>query len=477
MLLVDIYRHTLPKGLRFDAQSRMLFANLYVVAKRNKHRRYIPRAEIEEVLQGYVYPTPAVVRGARFLPVVRHLLLLRPANSCRHTLGKKLWLINMNVETEYRRTKTWFDREVDRNAKNPKMAEFIERERFQTHVLDTFHVATMYHRGMRVGFACVVLLMAFLVVHAAFESCFYAYLKYWLGLSKEKVMALLRISTLAHFAFATPDGYDGVLPAPAMLLRKGATLPASAVLRDPAGDADASPTPLAGADAGASSGDRIFLTVCEFVSPDTTKSVIVIPMPQAGTRAFFTKVGRLLSACDGILLEGVSQSALAQLPPLMFFPCRFDTFPAVGLQHRYMPLLRDATEPPVLFHGALPPSFFGRARLMSLPFAFRSVYFPSYMASTKLETRNGWGYLREVLEDPSAMFTTTHIDPSKENSGGLKAVQRESFSLAVPWSASQVVSLEASLLKYGYTLASYRYVEWLPLDHMGENFCAYFDYK
>jgi hypothetical protein len=106
------------------------------------------------------------------------------------------------------------------------------------------------------------------------------------------------------------------------------------------------------------------------------------------------------------------------------------------------------------------------------------VYLPAgSLDAGKIEARIAWGFLKDVLENPATMQATSSMDPSKPNGGLVKPKVRESFTLAVPWTAAQVVSLQASLLKYGFTLGSYRHVEWQSLNHIGNSFCAYYQYE
>ena len=475
MLLFDIYRHTFPKGLRFCTHCRLLHAYLFVVVKRNKHRRYIPKEEFQQVLDMYISPTPAVVKLIR-VPIVRHVLFLRQINSFRVLCGRKSWLITPAVEVEFNKAKKWFDNEVNRNRSSKKLAELIEREKFQEEVLDRFPVASLYHRGLRVGILVLSLTIVILWVAAFSEYCLYLYFKHWLHLSREDVMELLRQATLAHLMFTVPEGYQAKLPPPAIIVKRGEQLPAGSVMFDSSLANAVQEAESIGVNESAA-GDRIFVTVCEFVSPDRKKSVLVLPVPQCGTRSFFSRVGQLVNTCDGLLLEGASQKVLPVLAPMMFLPTRNNTFEAAKLQHRYFPLLGQAAEPPQLYAGAMPPSIPKRIRTLLTPFAMRSVYLPIQSASTKAEAKIAWGFLREVLENPETMLTSSHIDPSVENVGELKPISRESFTLAVPWTAAQVVSLEASLLKYGYELVSFKHLEWLPLDHIGESFCDHFSYS
>ena len=99
MILVDIYRHTFPKGLRFCSHCRLLHAYFFVVIKRNKHRRYIPKEEFQEVLDKYVAPTPLPVKLLR-IPVIR-FVFLRPINTLRMIFGYKSYLMSPAAEVEY----------------------------------------------------------------------------------------------------------------------------------------------------------------------------------------------------------------------------------------------------------------------------------------------------------------------------------------------------------------------------------------
>lgn len=464
--LLEVYRHTFPKRLRFDKASQVLYAQCYSVAKQYKHKKYIPRREIQHVLDGYE-PMP----GAPWLqlPIVRHLLFIRLINGVRSYCGRKSWLYNRNVEEEYRAISEW----MEKAAKSPgsrrggssgvraassssgsssggssladrgvgsrtqataqsKLDGLIERERFEKEVLMNFHVATMFQRMFRIG-AVVVVFLCFLVYASLHTDNFvYWYLVYYCRCSRDEILEYFRQITAQHTESEVPPAYASILPPPCVRLVS------------PSGDASYA------------------VNMVEMVMPGRNVTVFAIPCPQMGERRFFQQVGEVASVCDGIVLEGVTFDKIDKLAPAVFFPLKEDTFPAIGVHHRFLDILRRSSdEPPMLYPAGAEISWKAYAMQVLIPYELRCVYNPTYLSATKGEARIGWGRLRQVLEEVGEVLTGS---PAQER-----------HVICLPWTLNQIVNLEASLVKYGFVVRNVYPLHWQREDHMGEHFCKHFN--
>lgn len=476
--LLEIYRHSFPRRLRFDKASQVLYAQCYSVAKQHKHKKYIPQREIQNVLDGYT-PMP----GAPWLqlPVVRQLLFVRLINGVRGYFGRKSWLYNRNVEEEYRVIEAWLEKAIQtpvgrrgaagsgtransstgatamassspssasssslpasdrttsvksrRATAQSRLDGMVERERFEKEVLMNFHVATVYQRMFRIGFVVVLFLCFLIFASLNTDSFVYAYLVYYRGCGRKEVLEYFREITALHTLSEVPPAYAGILPPPCVQ-RVTAT------------------------------GDVSYaVNMLEMVMPDRNVTVFAIPCPQAGDKSFFEQVGRVAAVCDGIVLEGVTFDKIDKLAPAVFFPLKTNTFPAIGLHHRYLDILRNsADEPPMLYPAGAEISWQAFAMQALIPYELRCVYNPTHLSATKGEARIGWGRLRQVLEE---VGETLNGSPDQER-----------YVLCLPWTLHQIVNLEASLVKYGFTVRNVYPLHWQRQDHMGEHFCEYFD--
>ncbi|KPI86661.1 hypothetical protein ABL78_4276 [Leptomonas seymouri] len=451
--LLEIYRHTFPKRLRFDKASQVLYAQCYSVAKQYKHKKYVPQRDIRNVLDGYE-PMP----GAPWLqlPVVRHILCIRLVNSVRGYCGLKSWLYNRNVEEEYRAIEIWLENAVKTSANRRgnrssssssadrtfasrqqtavqgRLDGMVERERFEKEVLMKFHVATVYQRMFRIGFA-VVLFLCFLVYASLHtDTLAYWYLVHYCRYGRQEIIEYFRHITALHTLSEVPPAYAGILPPPCV--RR------------------VSPT-----------GDVSYVVnMVELVMPDRNVTVFAIPCPQMGERSFFQQVGKVVSVCDAAVLEGVSFDRIDKLSPAMFFPLKSDTFPAIGVHHRFLDILRiSSDEPPMLYPAGAEVGWKAYAMQVLIPYELRCVYNPTHLSATKGEARVGWGRLRHVLEEVGEPVTGS---PDQER-----------HVICVPWTLNQIVNIEASLVKYGFTVRNVYPLQWLREDHMGEHFCRYFN--
>lgn len=481
--LWEVYRHSFPKRLRFDKASQVLYAQCYSVAKQYKHKKYIPRRELQDVLDGYT-----AMPGAPWLqlPIVRHVLLIRFVNGVRGFMGRPSWLYNRSVEEEYSTIVAWLEKAGSKTAAatgaggvgvhgrgsgavaktvsstassspsssassspfagrtaggrsgrtaaaQSKLDGMVERERFEKEVLLNFHVATIYQRMFRVGVVVAVFLCFLLYASLHTDNFVYLYLVYYLRHGRTEVLDYFREITSLHTVAEVPPAYAGILPPPCVR-RVSAT------------------------------GDVSYaVNIVELVMADRNVTVFAIPCPQMGERVFFEQVGRVASACDAVVLEGVTFDRVDKLAPAVFLPLKADTFPALGVHHRFLDILRTATaeEPPMLYPAGAEVSWKAYAMQMFIPYELRCVYNPTELSATKGEARVGWGRLRQVLEEVGEPLTG--------------AADQERYVVCLPWTLNQMVNLEASLIKYGFTVRNVYALHWQREDHMGEHFCDYFN--
>ncbi|KEG13204.1 hypothetical protein DQ04_01151110 [Trypanosoma grayi] len=430
--LGDVYRQTFPKKLRFDKACQILHAEVFVVARRHKHRKYVPKGDIYDVLDRYE-PLP----GSPWihLPVVRHVLLIRQINGVRCLLGKRSWLINRAVEEEHHRIKQWMATQEQLGAKAPKgsrLGSFVERERFVAEVLEPFHVATMYQRMVRLGAVLVIVLLLLTFASVNLDGLVYLYAVHWCRMRREDVLAWFREITERHAVTEVPPAYESLLPPPCVLRST------------------------------ANGRERYDLKITELVSPNEKIVVMAIPCPQVGEKKFFAALGEVAALCDAVMMEGVPFERIDKIVPAALFPLRDDTFPALGLHHRFLDVVRGRREPPFLYPAASELSW--RAYWMQLlaPFEMRCVYWPTAFSASKGEARICWGRLRELIEQAAA----------QQKGGG--SDDSESYVICLPWTVHQIVNLEASLLRYGFRVRRVFPLEWLDRDHMGEHFCNYY---
>ncbi|KAG5502967.1 hypothetical protein JKF63_04740 [Porcisia hertigi] len=446
--LLEIYRHSFPKRLRFDKASQVLYAQCYSIHKQYKNKKYIPQKVIRDVLNSYA-PMP----GAPWLqlPIVRHILFIRLINGIRGLQGRKSWLYNRSVEEEHRKIVEWLGKaeKISLTHQGPAntrastsarqgsavahatLGAMVERERFEREVLRDFHVASMYQRAMRIGFVLVVVLCC--IVYASLHTDFfvYCYLRYWRRYNRREVMEYFREITLSHTLTEVPPAYASLLPPPCVQYKDAA-------------------------------GDTCYaVNMVEMTLPQHHVTVFAIPCPQAGEKEFFAQVGSVAEVCDAIIMEGVSFEMIDRILPAAFFPLKNNTFPALGLHHRFLDILRTGSaEPPMLYPGGANVGWGAAITQALIPYELRCVYNPTKLSATKGEARVGWGHVRQVLEE---MMEDEAAQASAE-----KRV------LCLPWTLNQIVNIEASLVKYGFEVRNVYRLHWLREDHMGEQFCNYY---
>jgi len=446
--------------LRYCRQCQVLYAELRSVASRNKSKRAFPASEVDAALAKFApFPGPSLL----MYPIVRNMFLLRLINMIRVRMGRPSWLFTHSVVTEYRKAEDWLaNQRATYVAKRKAMGASpsavvtesklivlpIEREMYQTEMLDQFHVATAYHRWMRLGALLVLLACSWVVFVIHFETCLGWYLKYVKRYTREQVMSLMREVLEQHVAAEVPTKYSSLIPPPVVKAR--------------------SPT-----------GEVMYtMQVVELVSQNGTLSVVFIPFPFVGPKTFFESVGNVLRDADGVVIEGVASTLLHMIGPQSFLPMNELAFPAAGMTTRFYDILRSPDPPPALHPGGGRDGWSSWLKQAFSPLAYRMVYAPATLAMSRAEARLGWGCIRDILESPSLLEGTAHLHPDKADQDVLvKPPTMKHYVLAVPWSVWQIVNLQASLIKAGYKVKSVHALDWVNENYLGEHFCNYFDIR
>lgn len=446
-ILVEVFRETFPKNLRFDKPCQILYAECYSISKRYKHKKYIPRTEIESVLNEYA-AMPG--RPCLQLPVIRQLLFIRVINAGRTFSGEKSWLYTRGVEDEYARIERWMEHQskvAAARAKPKKRSAYaapsssvtasryvnmVERELFDKEVLGTFHVAIMYQRMVRYGvvIAALLVLLAFASVNTDYVVQLYC--RYWRRMGRAEVMVWMREITRRHTSCDIPDAYKSILPVPCFSYTNKAGVMCYGV------------------------------NIAELVSQEKGVTVVCVPCPQMGDKRFFEQVGQVATICDAVVMEGVRFEDIDRISPAALLPLKDNTFPALGVHHRFLDILRTAGEPPMLYPGGSNVSWKAWLQQLVIPFEVRCVYNPTELSATKGEARVGWGRLRDVIDEKAAVAAAS------------RAKDTRSYVIAVPWTVNQVVNLEASLAKSGFKVNNVFPIHWIEEDHLGRNFCDYY---
>lgn len=425
--LGDVWRHSFPRGLRYCKQCLILHSTLTSITKRYKHKRFIPRRELQDAVDSFV-PMP----GAPLLclPIVRHVLLIRLINAVRSSVfGRPAWLFTLSVAKEHKKVKEWLEADLKR-INNRKLEKFVDRDVFQREVLGTFHVAAMYHRAFRYGMCLCVVLIGIVLAELLFAEWLNIYLRYWRGMDDEKILAYFREVTERHTVSDVPAAYASKLPPPCALIQEGGT-------------------------------KRYSVEVCEFIAPDDSKRVVLIPTPCVGERSFFEAVGAIARKSDALILEGVPDADLNRVAPMILLPMREPTFGSFNLHHKYYDIVHgNKHEPPKLCASASESQVTKFVAQSLVPMTLRHILLPSLVSGSKAEAKNGWAHLKELLEDDDML----RKNPQRpDNTDG-------HYTICVPWTVGQIVNLEASLLKLGYRLRRHYALPWLTEDFMGENF-------
>lgn len=421
----DIWRHSFPKGLQYCKQCLILHSTVSSIAKRYKHKRYIPRNELHDALDSFVaMPGAPVTRW----PIVRHVLFVRWINSVRVTVfGRPAWLFTPNVAKEHHKIVEWLKNDMRRTT-NKKLEKFVDREKFQKEVLGNFHVAAMYHRVFRLGIALCAVLVLLVVFELFFAQLLALYLRCWRGMDEDGVLEYFREITQRHAISDVPPAYANKLPPPCVLMEID--------------------------------GERVYhVEVCELVSPDEGKRVIVVPCPCVGPRTFFEAVGSIARNSDAILLEGVPESHIYRVAPTLLLPMKTPTFEAFQLHHKYFDIIHNNKREPPKLCASLPEVTMLQYIVQSVvPLTLRYILMPTLVSGTKADARNAWAHLKELLEDEELLRRHP------------QSTEGAHYTICVPWSVGQTVNLEASLVKMGYRLHRHYSVPWLAEDYIGNNF-------
>ncbi|EPY23761.1 hypothetical protein STCU_07479 [Strigomonas culicis] len=269
-------------------------------------------------------------------------------------------------------------------------------------------VATMYQRGIRWSLMTIGALIMLLLASIYTDVCVYVWLKLCQRTPREEVLAWFRRVTLRHVTTEVPAAYQHLLPPPC------------ALYKDATGETN------------------VAVNIVELVHAEKKVTVLAIPCPQMGERRFYDQVGELVRECDSVMLEAVTFEKIDKTVPAYFLPLKEDTFPALGVHHRYLDLLRHTQrEPPKLYPAGSACGWKAYIQQILIPFEIRCVYVPDVLSATKAEARVGWGRLRDVV-DRLAM-EQAEADPGSPP-----------LIIALPWTVLHVVNLEASLVKYGF---------------------------
>ncbi|CCW71020.1 unnamed protein product [Phytomonas sp. Hart1] len=451
--LAEIYLNTFPKKLRFDRASQILYAQCYLVLKQYKNKKYIPKSEIQDILDQYA-PLPGAPWSQ--LPFVRHILCIRIINVLRVFMGRKSWLYNRNVDEEYTKIKNWLDKEDKIRLGKEKLSpnirgsraimnpgNFIERERFDRELLSTISVATMYQRMARLGMVCALFLMGLLFAAVLTDYFIYLMVRFWWRMDRAGTLLWLREVMERHVATEVPPAYKDLLPPPCERI----------VNRDQ---------------------EAIYtVNIVELTSDERSITVMAVPCPLVGEKEFFQEVGRLAASCDCVVAEGVSFDKVDKLQPAMLFPLRTNTFPSFGVHHRFLDILRPTAgdEPPLLYPAGSTIGWNAFLKQVFIPFEVRAVIHPTMLFATKAEARIGWGRLRAVIEEVAPLSAKTKGSTA---SGGQNKGRPPHYVICIPWTVNQIMNLEASLIKMGFKVKRVFPLHWIPEDYMGNCFCDYY---
>lgn len=450
-IFVEVLRETFPVKLRFDKPCQILYAQCSSVAKQNKHKRFIPRRELEAVLSQHV-SMPG--RPWLQLPVIRQILCIRIINACRGVAGYPSWLYTRSVEEEYGKIQSWLDRQTEpvtakRRAayatapSSPSSAvyatgggrpmDMVERELFEREVLGSFRVANLYQRMVRSGAAVTLLLLLLLLASVNTDYVVYLCCAFWWRMERSAVLAWMREVTQRHTVAEIPEAYKSILPSPCFSYRN-------------------------------KDGAMCYgVNIVELVSAEKGVTVVCIPCPHVGEKSFFEQVGQVAIFCDAVVMEGARFEDVDRITPAALLPLKGNTFPALGVHHRFLDILRTAgVEPPTLYPGSANVSWKVWLQQVLLPFELRCVYKPTELSATKGEARVGWGRLRDQID---ARVTEVGPERGKES---------PHYVIAVPWTAKQIASIEASLVRYGFKVKSVFPLHWIEQDHLGRSFCDYY---
>lgn len=463
----EIVRNTFPKKLRFDSANQILYAQLYSASKKYKHKKYIPLSEIENVLALHSrVPYHPWLR----LPGVRHVLLIRFVNTIRGLYNKPSWLYNKAVEEEYEKVKKWVEKQsrfaqsksssLKRASAAPSSSSrcLVERQKFEDEVLNHFLVASMYQRVARLLIFVCCFLFCLILLSLHVDHLLYLYTR-WMGWGKEEVLSWFRNVLIRHVLADVPPAYSHLLPFPCVVRYN------------------------------ARGEKELAISIVELELKEEGITVLAVPTPQIGERLFFSRLGRVFSECDALVVEGVSFEKVDKMIPASLLPLNEDTFPILGVHHRFLDILQSDREPPMLYPGGSKPRWRTLFLQAFTPFEVLCVYQPTMLSASKGEAKVGWGRLREIIDrrrrENASCREEAQIGDESFSARILRRLslgyyQRpEGFTpspyvIGIPWTVQHVVNIEASLVKYGFKVNRVFVLPWMTEDYMGERFCEYF---
>jgi hypothetical protein len=356
--VIDAWRHTFPRDLRFCRQATILHAELRSIAKRYKDKKFVPRGELQAVADNWT----DVPYGWMRWPLVRQLTCVAWINVYRTRRGEPAWLFTRAVKAEHDRLEAWLSKEA-----NAKM--YIQKDVFEREVMEPFHVAALYHYAFVFFAACACLLGVFLTVCYNVEPLQYISLVYVRRLTRKEIVEWFEKVAVQHCDTELPDAYKEALP-PTAFMRPGE--------------------------------DMVNFTVVEMVSPDGSQRVSFIPFPRIAPREYFIRIGSIMKAHQALLMEELNLEQLKVMPPAYFFPLKDDPFPSLGVHHRYYDILEGGDRaPPRLLPGSAPPEWYEKYFYGFVPFPIKTVYRPYGFMGTRADARTGWGRLKDALREKS----------------------------------------------------------------------------
>lgn len=445
----EVLRSTFPKKLRFDQASQILYAQCFSLCRQHRSRKYIPLSSVEAITAAYTYiPCRPWLR----YPVIRHILFIRVINSIRCYRGKPSWLYNRGVEEEYDKIVTWCakqkrsmirpSRGSTRHAPNSGTERLVERELFEKEVVNNFFVATMYQRIARILIiiALFLILLCFVAMHV--DDIIFLFMR-CRGWTRRDTLEWFRRVVVRHAVADVPPAYASLLPSPCVVR--------------PISDGI----------------NELAVSAVELELPRMGVTVLAIPVPSIGPKSFFSRIGRICSECDAIVMEGVNFDKIDKMVPALLLPLRDPTFPALGMHHRFLDILQSDREPPMLYPGGPTIGWRRFFHHVFTPFEVQSVYYPTMLSSSKGEAKVGWGRLRELVERHCSEVEALRRSKGIKQSGESRPPMRQ-YVICVPWTIQHIVNIEASLVRYGFQVRRVFALPWMHENELGENFCHYY---
>jgi len=144
--------------------------------------------------------------------------------------------------------------------------------------------------------------------------------------------------------------------------------------------------------------DVYCLNIVEMVSKDKNIRVFFIPCPILGPKSFFREIGSLLRASDVMLLEQTALDSTHRQPAVSFLPMKRPFSEWLKLDHRFYDILSTNEEPPMLLPTTAGSTWFGLLKEIANPYPMRILLNPIGSASSKGDSRVGWGWLLDSLD-------------------------------------------------------------------------------